>query len=196
MIIDWTWITTTGTAVLMAGISALGIYIALVLFTRLAGLRSFSKISSFDFAITVAFGTMLASTMLVKDPPLLRAIATLGVLYLIQFAVSFLRQRSSVVSSMVDNKPLLLMAGPEILRDNLYKARITEEDLHGKLREANVIDYSQVRAVVMEATGDVSVLHADEDGPDLNPNLLSGVRDADRLRSRSNVEEVQDATEK
>ena len=196
MLIDWTWITTTATAALMATLSALGIYVALVLFTRLAGLRSFSKMSSFDFAITVAFGTMLASTMLVKDPPLLRAILALGVLYLIQFVVSVLRQRSPVVSWAVDNKPLLLMAGPEILQDNLRKARMTEDDLHGKLREANVIDYSQVRAVVMEATGDVSVLHADPDGPDLNPNLLSGIRDADRLRSKPNVQKVQDAAEK
>ena len=196
MSFDWSWISTTGTAILMSALSAVGIFIALIVFTRLAGLRSFSKLSTFDFAITVAFGTMLASTMLVKDPPLLRAVATLGVLYLIQYVVSKLRERTSVVSSVVDNKPLLLMAGPEILHDNLRKARVTEDDLHGKLREANVIDYDQVRAVVLESTGDVSVLHADEDGPDLNPRLLSGIRDADRLRERENVQELEDAAEK
>lgn len=58
--IDWSWITTTGTAVLMVVLSALGIYLTLVLFTRLAGLRSFSKMSSFDFAITVGIGTVPA----------------------------------------------------------------------------------------------------------------------------------------
>ena len=196
MLFDLDWIVTTGPAILMSALSALGIFVALIVFTRLAGLRSFSKLSTFDFAITVAFGTMLASTMLVEDPPLLRAIATLGVLYLIQYAVSKLRERSSVVSSMMDNKPLLLMAGPEILHDNLRKARVTEDDLHGKLREANVIDYDQVRAVVMESTGDISVLHADPGGPDLNPNLLSGIRDADRLRKKQNVQERESATEK
>ena len=196
MIFDLDWIVTTGPAILMSALSALGIFVALIVFTRLAGLRSFSKLSTFDFAITVAFGTMLASTMLVEDPPLLRAIATLGVLYLIQYVVSKMRERLSFVSSMVDNKPLLLMAGPEILHDNLRKARVTEDDLHGKLRESNVIDYDQVRAVVMESTGDISVLHADPGGPDLNPNLLSGVRDADRLRKKQNVQELESATEK
>ena len=123
MMIDWTWITTTPAAVLMVGLSALGIYIALMLFTRLAGLRNLSKISSFDFAITVAFGTILAFTMLVKDPLLLQSIAALGMLYLIQLTVSFPRQRSSVVSWVVDNKLFLIMAGPEILQGNLHKAR-------------------------------------------------------------------------
>ena len=186
--IDWTWITTTATASLMVVLTALGIYLALILFTRLAGLRSFSKMSSFDFAITVAFGSLLASTVLAKNPPLLRSIVALGTLYLIQYVASLLRSRSSVMANAIDNSPLLLMAGPEVLHENLSKARMTEDDLRSKLREANVIHREQVRAVVMEATGDVSVMHADADGPDLEIDLLSGVRDAERLKERSNVQ--------
>lgn len=63
------------------------------------------------------------------------------------------------------------MAGPDVLYDNLHKAQMTEDDLRAKLREANIIDPAQIRAVVMETTGDVSVLHADPQGPDLDPQL-------------------------
>ena len=52
------------------------------------------------------------------------------------------------------------MKDGEIYYDNLKKARVTESDLRGKLREANVIQLSEVRAVVFETTGDVSVLHS------------------------------------
>ena len=185
--VDWTWITTTGTAVLMVLLSALGIYVTLILFTRLVGLRSFSKMSSFDFAITVGMGTILASTLLNKNPTLLQGVVALAALYGIQMAVSVLRRRSQAVAWMVDNDPLLLMAGDEVLYDNLKKAQITPEDLKGKLREANVIHLGQVRAVVMEATGDVSVLHASPDEPDLDLDLLSGVRDIERLRGKPDV---------
>jgi uncharacterized membrane protein YcaP (DUF421 family) len=75
------------------------------------------------------------------------------------------------------------MAGSDILRDNLRAAQMTEGDLYAKLREANVTQLEQVRAVVMESTGDVSVLHADEGDPDLDADLLHGVRDADRFRN-------------
>ena len=38
---------------------------------------------------------------------------------------------------------------------------MARSDLVAKLREANVLDLKQVRAVVLETTGDVSVLHGD-----------------------------------
>lgn len=179
--IDWSWITTNGTTVVMVVLTALGIYVSLLLFTRLAGLRSFSKMSSFDFAITVGIGTILASTLLNKNPPLLQGMWALGVLYSIKLTVAVLRRRSSAVRKLVDNEPLLLMAGENVLHDNLHKAQITMADLRAKLREANVIHPGQIRAVVMESTGDVSVLHADPDGPDLDLDLLSGVRGAEQL---------------
>ena len=51
----------------------------------------------------------------------------------------------------------------KISHENLKKARVTESDLRGKLREANVIQLSEVRAVIFETTGDVSVLHSNPD---------------------------------
>lgn len=181
MAIDETWIATTGTAALMVVLSALGIYAVLLLFTRMAGLRSFSKMSSFDFAITVAMGSLVATVALAKNPPLAQGVVGLATLFLIQFVVATLRNRSRAVQRLVDNEALLLMKGSEILRDNMKKARVTESDLKAKLRAANVIHPSQVRAVVMESTGDISVLHAGPDEPDLDPDLFSDVGDAERL---------------
>lgn len=68
------------------------------------------------------------------------------------------------------------MDGSEILDENLKYARIEKTQLIGKLREANVIDYNQVRAVVLESTGDISVLHSSDDSIELNNDLLEGVR--------------------
>jgi len=182
---DWAWITTSLPAAWMVIVKAIGIYTALVLFTRMAGLRSFSKMSSFDFAITVAFGSILASALLTKNPPLLQSVVGLAVLFALQSVVSRLRIRFDAVAGAVDNAPLLIMAGSEILRDNLQAAHMTEDDLYAKLREANVTRWEQVRAVVMESTGDVSVLHAEPSDPPIDVDLLHGVRHAERLHAPS-----------
>lgn len=163
-------------------ISAIGMYLALIIFTRLSGLRSFSKISSFDFATTVAFGSVLASAVLANDPPVLQAIFALGVIYLLQHLVSRLRIHLKSVSEAVDNPPILVMNGSTILHDNLSEVGVTEKDLLAKLREANIVRWEQVRAVVVESTGDLSVLHDTPDAPPLEESLLSGVRDAERLK--------------
>ncbi len=173
---DASWIVTSWSAVLMVIITTIGIYIALIAFTRIAGLRSFSKMSSFDFAITVAFGSIIASTILAKDPPLLQAVIGLGSLFGIQMIVANLRGKSPIMTKLVENDPILLMKGSTVLDENLKIAKVTHDDLRAKLREANVTQLSQIYAVIMEATGDISVMHNDSDEHQLDDILLKGVR--------------------
>ncbi|MDX1493560.1 MAG: DUF421 domain-containing protein [Longimicrobiales bacterium] len=160
----------------MSFLSAVGVYLALVLLTRAMGLRSFSKMSSFDFAITVAFGSLLATAVVSPRPPLLLTVGALASLFAIQWVVSRLRVHSSLLQGVIDNDPRLLMWEGEILTDQLKRTGVTRDDLIAKLREANVLSFAQVRAVVLESTGDVSVLHGDQDGPALEEGILEGVR--------------------
>lgn len=154
-----------------AAIAALTIYLAVIVATRLAGLRSFSKMSSFDFAMTVAIGSLIASAAS-GQVAVSKSATGIGVLYVAQAAVAVLR-RHGLLGGLVDNSPLLLMDGSDILEDNLASARMTKDDLVAKLREANVTTVGQVHAVVFETTGDVSVIHGE--GP-WDRDLLRGVR--------------------
>lgn len=172
------WVTASPAEVAWVAASAAGMYATLVILTRLAGLRSFSKLSSFDFAVTVSIGSVLASAILSANPPVVRAAAALASLYAIQIGVATARRRWSFVSRVVDNRPLLLMAGRHVIEDNLKIAKVTRDDLRAKLREANVLSLDEVRAVIMESTGDVSVLHGPVGGRDLDPEVLEGVRGA------------------
>ena len=180
--LDGSWFSTSFAASVTVVLTAVGIYLVLVLFTRLAGLRTFSKMSTVDFAVTVAVGSVLASTILTKDPPLAQSVVALAALFMMQYGASLLRMNSDAMIDVLDNRPVLVMAGPEILHENLKNVRMTENDLYAKLRQANVTRRDQIRAVVMETTGDVSVLHADPDGQPLEDELLYGVENADRLR--------------
>ncbi|HIG73339.1 MAG TPA: DUF421 domain-containing protein [Bacteroidetes bacterium] len=177
------WLVTSWTAIGGVALSALGIYLALVVLTRVSGLRSFSKMSSFDFAMTVAIGSVIASAVLTDSPPLLQAIAALTAIYAIQIGVAAIRKRLGWFEHLVDNDPLVLMTRDGMIRANMRKAQVTENDIWAKLREANVIRIDEVRAVVMESTGDISVLHGPADGEELEACLLTGVRDADRVQT-------------
>ena len=174
------WFVADPSSLAAIALTAAGVYAGVLVYTRLAGLRSFAKMSSFDFAMTVAIGSMVASSVLTDTPSLPQALLGIGMVYLLQVVVGKARQRWPWAQHAVDNEPLLLMDGPRMLRENMRKGRVTEDDLWAKLREANVLHVRQVRAVVMETTGDISVLHGEADGEPLQPELLSGVRDADR----------------
>lgn len=155
------WFNTSWESVITIAVNAVGIYLAIIIFTRLTGKRSFSKMSSFDFAMTVSIGSMIASTVLSSTVTLVTGIVGLAMIYGLQISVAFLRNFRGV-SDLVDNSPLMLMDGNKILKNNLQKAKVTEGDLRSKLREANVLNLSQIKAVVFEATGDISVIHSSD----------------------------------
>ncbi len=137
--------------------SSMGIYIAVILFTRLFGKRSFSKMSSFDFAMTVAVGSMIATTVLSDSVSLVDGTIGLLMVYSLQLTAAFLR-RYNWFRKIIDNRPTLIMDGETILYDNMKSVRVTEGDLRSKLRESNVTQLSQVKAVIFETTGDIVVL--------------------------------------
>ncbi len=102
----------------------------------------------------------------------------LATLYLLQLLVAAIRTRSEAFKQAVDNSPLLLMAGPEILHDNLRMGNISLDDLRSKLRESGALRRDQVVAVILETTGDMTVLKGQDR---VEAWMVEGVRGADRL---------------
>lgn len=157
---EWFKFSTDGFFAIV--LTAIGIYIALVILTRISGKRSFSKMSSFDFAMTVAIGSVLATVIISKSVSLQHGITGLMIIYILQMLVAAARKWRPI-QKMMDNKPTLLMKNGKIIEGSLEKCKVTESDLKAKLREANVIHLTEVKAVVFESTGDISVLHGSDD---------------------------------
>lgn len=168
------WLAASWPAVGWVVLSITLLYFAVVLLTRLAGLRSFATMSAFDFAMTVAIGTLIGSTAVSPRPPVAAAAVALTTLYLLKMGVAVLRRRFRWAESLVDNRPLLLVREGRVLESNLRRARLNDDDLRSKLRQANVASLARVRLAVLETTGSVSVVHGDPDQP-LDPWLLEGV---------------------
>ncbi|KAA1261181.1 hypothetical protein LF1_37260 [Rubripirellula obstinata] len=177
------WITASLPQLAMILATSFFVYAGILIYTRIAGLRSFSKMSSADFAMTIATGSLFGATISSPTPTLFMGLFAIFCIFAGQWALARLRMRSDRFSRAVDNQPLLLMAGGEILHDNLRQSNMTESDLFGKLREANAMNFDQVKAVVFETTGDVSVIHSAEER-ELDMRIFANVIDANRLVHR------------
>lgn len=170
------WLMTDPTHMVWVILSAVVFSAAVLVAVRVLGLRSFSKMSSYDFVMTVAVGSLMASTLAAATPSLVQGLVGLAALFALQFAVARLRLASGTVKNVLDNEPMLLMENGRMLEENMRATSVTREDLLAKLREANVLQLEEIRAVVLETTGDVSVLHGPQDGATLDAVLLEGVR--------------------
>ncbi len=152
--------------------AALAVVIVLI---RIVGLRSLSKMSGFDLVTTIASGSVLASAITASGDTASVALIGLAALFALQWLLSATRMASASVRGGLDNEPLLLMEDGQMLESNLARAQVARSDVYAKLREANALDLSQVRAVVMESTGDISVLHGPP-GHRISDEIMNGVR--------------------
>ncbi len=144
-----------------------------VILVRINGLRSFSKMTNFDFVMTVAVGSLLAgASQSTNWNAFAQTLAAMAALFIVQYLTARLRKTSDTFATIMQNEPVVLMIDGKILDDALAKTRVSKDDLIAKLREANVLDLSEVRAVILETTGNISVLHGDKCAEE----LLHGTR--------------------
>lgn len=143
-----------------------------MLVVRLIGLRSFSKMTAFDFVVTLAAGSLVATAASSsKWAAFGQALVAIGGLLSCQMLLAIVRKNAGFAKVLMENKPMLLMRDGVFLERNMRKTRVARSDIAAKLREANVLKLEDVRAVVLETTGDISVLH----GEAIDSRILEGV---------------------
>lgn len=140
---------------------------------RFFGLRSFSKMTAFDFAATVATGSLIAQAGTRSEwSEYWQAIGAIGAVFLVQWALALARQRSDKFKQLVDNRPTLLLEHGRFHEEAMRQTRVTRSSLLEKIRTSGAGSIEEVRAIVLETTGDVTVMTSDK----IDPELLANVR--------------------
>ncbi len=133
-------------------------YVALVLFLRLSGKRTLSKMNAFDFIVTVALGSTLATVLLNKDVALAEGTLAFVLLIGLQFIVTWSSVRARWIRQLVTGEPLMLFYQGTMLSSALRQGRVTEDDVLATIRAAGILSLSEVEAVVLETDGSFSVV--------------------------------------
>src|SRR5690625_635588 len=137
-------------------------YIGLVIMLRSSGKRTLAKMNAFDFVVTIAIGSVLSIIMMDKTIPLLEGIAALALLIILQYLISWATVNFKSLNSVVRSSPTLLVYDGALIKKNMKKERVAESEILASLRKAGVHAVADVKAVVIESNGDLSVIKKDE----------------------------------
>jgi len=159
--------------VLLKGLVA---YALLVLFLRLSGKRTLSKMNAFDFVVTIAMGSTLASTIL-SDTPVVEGAAALALLIGLQFVITWASVRWERVQTLVKSQPAIVFARGEFLSQTMTAERVTTEEIRAAARQQGVASLSEVAAVVLETDGTFTLLREFADGPSSAMASVIGAED-------------------
>ncbi|WP_026463954.1 DUF421 domain-containing protein [Adhaeribacter aquaticus] len=138
-------------------------YIGLIIILRITGKRTLTQMNAFDFIVTVALGSTLATATLSKDTPLAEGLTGLGLLILLQFLVSWLYVRVPFFSRLIKSEPRLLFYQGEFKSKAMQHERITREELLQAARNQGILSLSQIEAIVLETNGKFSIIKTGEE---------------------------------
>lgn len=139
-------------------------YVALIVFLRISGKRTLTKLNAFDLVVTIALGSTLATVLLSKDVPLVDGLVAFALLIGLQFAVTWTSVRWRWVRRLVTGEPVLLLHRGAVLPAAMRKARVTEDEVRMALRAAGLADHGDAEAVVLETDDSLSVVGRDPGG--------------------------------
>jgi uncharacterized membrane protein YcaP (DUF421 family) len=125
---------------------------------RVPGKRTLSKMNAFDFIVTVALGSTLATVLLSKDVALAGGVLAFAVLVLLQFVVTWSAVRSRTLRDLVKSEPSLLYLDGRSLCDAMRRERITAAEIEAAVRQSGYAIAREISRVVLETDGSMSVL--------------------------------------
>lgn len=148
-------------------------YVTLVAVLRVSGKRTLSQLNVFDFVVTVALGSVLATVLLSSDVAWAEGAVAFAVLAALQLVVAFVSSRWPRVRGAVTSTPVLLLADGVIRVDALKRSRLTESEVHQAIRESGHGNTGAITAVVLETNGKLSVITEQNYG---DGSALAGVK--------------------
>lgn len=148
-------------------------YVVMVFMLRFAGKRTLSKMNGFDFIVTVALGSMLASVLLDTGVTLAEGASAFALLIGLQYVVTWSSVRTPWLKRFVTGEPELVAYRGRLLRDAMRRTRVTEGEVRAAPRNAGIAAFDDVEAIVLETDGAFSVVGK---GAAQRRDALEGVR--------------------
>jgi uncharacterized membrane protein YcaP (DUF421 family) len=172
--------------VALTGLLAYG---ALILFLRISGKRTLSKMNAFDLVVTVALGSTLSAVLVSQQTPLADGLLALALLIGLQYLVAWTSLRAPWFEDLVKSTPTLLVYRGEVRQQAVRGQRVSTEEIKAAVRSAGLPAVSAAGAVVLETDGSISVIPGE--ALPLGERLLDGFADVDATdhRDRSGAAE-------
>lgn len=135
------------------------IYLFLLLIFLVAGKRVLAELTTFDLVLTLIISEAVQQALIDNDSSITNAVLIVTTLVGLDVLLSVLKDRSSVVSKLVDETPVLIYSEGKLLKERMRKERVDECDiLEAARRHAGIERLDQIKYAVLERGGHISVI--------------------------------------
>jgi uncharacterized membrane protein YcaP (DUF421 family) len=138
------------------------IYGFLLILFRIAGRRTLSEITTFDFVLLLIIGEATQQAMLGDDFSVTNAFLVIAALVGVDIALSMVKEHVPLLARFIDGVPMLIVENGKPLRERMKRARVSEEDILESARRSQGIErLDQIKYAVLEVGGAMSIIPMD-----------------------------------
>ncbi|TDV62595.1 DUF421 domain-containing protein [Pseudomonas sp. LP_7_YM] len=142
-----------------AVLRAAAMYFVLMVLFRIAGRRSLTELTTFDFVLLLIIGEATQQALLGDDFSVTNAVLIIATLIAIDVGFSLAKQRSKRLAKFLDGGPTVVVENGKPLIHRMKQARITEADVMEAARSTQgVLEMKDIKYAIMERNGAISII--------------------------------------
>ncbi len=170
------WLVGPGPLLAQGSAKAALMYAVALVGLRMAHRRTLSQWTAIDFAAAVAIGAIVGRTAIASSQSFaLGAVALLTILA--AHSIATYARYKPLFAKLVDHRVRVLVSHGQLRHSQMLICGLTENDFLSQLRQMGVGDLSDLRYVLYETKGNITVVR--EDGAASDPALVrAGLEDA------------------
>lgn len=138
---------------------------------RLMGYRTLGDMEPLDYVIVLGIGEIMGSPLSNPREPIFYAVTAIVTLAFLQICLSALYAKVPKLGRMMEGKPIPVIRGGRILKENLRRNRVDEASVREELRIKGIRDEGDVDLAYLEPSGRFSVILKNEATP-ITPRYL------------------------
>ncbi|MBE7377016.1 DUF421 domain-containing protein [Pseudomonas lopnurensis] len=138
---------------------AAAIYLILLVLFRIAGRRTLSEITNFDFVLLLIIGEATQQALLGDDFSITNATLVICSLVMMNILFSLIKQWSPTVAKYLDGEPMILVEYGKTIKSRLVRARVDESDILEAARSTQGLEsINQIKFAILEKDGKISII--------------------------------------
>ena len=135
------------------------VYLFCLLVFRIAGKRTMTQVTTFDFVLLLIISETTQQAMIDSDHSITNAALLILTLVGLDIGLSLWKQRSSTVDKILDDVPLIIVEEGKLLQDRMDKSRVDLSDILSAAREKQGLErLEQIKYAVLERSGGISII--------------------------------------
>jgi uncharacterized membrane protein YcaP (DUF421 family) len=138
---------------------ALFMYLFLLFVIRIAGNRTMSEMTTFDFILLLIVGDSTQQAITSNDYSITNAVIIILTFVVLNIIIAYLKNKFALFDRVIEGSPLIVVNQGKPLEKIMHKAKINDADILEAARKAHGLErMQQIKYAILEKDGDITIV--------------------------------------